>query len=613
MDKNKDNEQILSSIAKLTSNNGNRTWKYNRNLRKYYNSNLISIEDVKSGNVVGIFQANRYGENNTGLKPSINVIKSCTDTLVSKISQSKVRPFFNTVNGDWKDIQAAKQAQQYFDMFFDQENVHKTVTDCFRDACIFDTGVIYIDTEEKRITRALPWQVYIDAAEKTYGHLYKLFYERTKFPVSALPDKIKKEIKNKALTEVNYGIYWDIENQIKVYTANRYILLIEPYKLSRLPFVWLYYDNPVQGISSTSVADILYSIQQDIDVVSSKIHDSMVLSPGNLVFVPEGTGVSSGQISNRNGNIYTFRATPNGTTPVQYVAPPVIDPQNLQILTDLINRAYELIGISQLSAQSKKPAGLDSGIALATMEDVESERFEVQLTQVIYTYVNIAKICIMSFAEEDDILPETNTRLGIKWKDVVKASKNMNIQYSAADSLSKDPSTKLQQLQALAQMGIISRTRLAQFMQLPDLEGGYSIAQDALNAVNVVIMDCLEHDNYDIPDYIPFDLLKEEILHTQLTLKASNSKKNAEDIDKLTKLFESIGNRESDYMAETTGFAAEVSEDTNNNETPEAFDAITTPPAIEQSQSQAPAQNSDVEEMKMPLSGSPWNGPINKI
>ena len=129
----------------------------------------------------------------------------------------------------------------------------------------------------------------------------------------------------------------------------------------------------------------------------------------------------------------------------------------------------------------------------------------------------------------------------------------MVVQFSAADSLSKDPSTKLQQLQMLAQTGIIPQTRIAQFMELPDIQSGYSLSNNAINAVLTCINDCIEKDIFDVPDYIPFLMLKEEIINTQLSLKAAASEENdnSKDIAKLTKLYEQVESKEADWQADT--------------------------------------------------------------
>ena len=87
------------------------------------------------------------------------------------------------------------------------------------------------------------------------------------------------------------------------------------------------------------------------------------------------------------------------------MTPAFINEQYMKTVQILKEQAYELVGISQLSAQSSKPAGLNSGIALTTMEDIESDRFETQLSQVIRAYVDITRVCINVFPASDNILP----------------------------------------------------------------------------------------------------------------------------------------------------------------------------------------------------------------
>lgn len=530
---------ILNAISELKNIQGGRISKYRRNYR-YYNYTIgASLENMKDPTVVGYNNYREFGEEeDTTLSPQLNVIASCIDTLTSKIAQSKVRPFFNTLNGTFADIQAVKQAQQFFDVMFDMQNVNKTVSEAFRDACIFDTGVIYVDDESGIISKALPFQVYARPAEVAYNKLTRVFYERKDFPTTLLPEKIYNKFKNKTLDYIDFGIYYDIKNKVKAYTANGSFVCQQEYNHEYLPFVFMYYKNPIVGNSSTSVVDILYTIQQEINVIMAKIKDASQLNPALTFLVPEGSNLKAQKLNNRVGNIITYKPQVNGGLPVTSSTPAFIDNQYSTLLNDLIQKSYELVGISQLSAMSKKPTGLDSGIALSTMENVESDRFETQVTQVIRTYVDIAKTCINVFDENAEILPLLNNRVPIKWKDIIKESNNMSIQYSAADSLSKDPSTKLQQLQQLAQAGVIPLARISQLMEIPDLEMGYSLSNNAIDAVMEIIKECIEEGNFDIPEYIPFDLLKEEIINTQLSLRAANKDGNKEDIIKLSKLYE---------------------------------------------------------------------------
>lgn len=530
----------MNNIAELKSFDGNRSYKYRRNYRYYNATKNCSLENIRNPMIVGYYNdaSREFGEEmDTSANPQLNVIASCIDTLHSKIAQSKVRPFFTTINGTFKDIQCVKQAQQFFDVFYDMQNVNRKISDAFRDCCIFDTGVIYIDEDNKRIERVLPFQVFVRPAEANYGRITRIYYEQKDFPVTLLPKKI--EINNKSIQYMDYGIYYDTVEHTKAYTGNGKILLVEKYNQDIIPFVFMYYKNPIVGNISTSVADMLVNIQQEINILMAKIKDASQLNPALTFLVPEGSNLKATQLNNRIGNILTYNPIQGGGTPVTSSTPAFIDSQYITLLNELIQKAYDLVGISMLSAQSKKPAGLNSGIALATMEDVESDRFETQLNQVIRTYIDVAKTCLQVFPQDENILPEISTRVSIKWKDIIKESTNMNIQYSGADNLSKDPSTKLQQLQQLSQAGVIPSARIPQLMQIPDLEMGYSLSNNAIDAVMAVIKDCLENDNMSVPEYIPFELLKEEIINTQLAL-TTNYGKNKEDIKKLGKLYETV-------------------------------------------------------------------------
>ena len=537
-------QKIRDRVSELKSLNESRLSKYYRNYNYYNNTPAGTLKTIRNPSIVGLYNIDESPENDTTLTPSINVIKSCIDTLTSKIAQSKVRPFFNCINGTFKDINVCKNAQQYFDQYFDIEEVNKKVSMAFRDACIFDHGVIYVDSETKSITKALPWQVFVRPAELTYNNITRAYYCQNDYPVSMLPEKYRNKVlkANEDQEYVTYGIYYDTVDQCKaVYISELDFVEIEKYEGNRVPFIFLWYNNPIHGGSSVSVVDMLYGIQCEVNTLMSKVKDASQLSPALTFFLPDDATIKSTQLNNRVGNVITYKATSDMSgSPVTVATPNFIDSQYIELINNLKETAYEMVGISQLSAQSKKPSGLNSGIALQTVEDVESERFEEQLNQVIRCYVEIAKTCLRVFPKEETILPDTPNRLDVRWGDIVDEEKKMQIQFSAADSLSKDPSTKLQQLQQLASVGVIPRERIAQFMELPDLEGGYSLSNNAINAVLSVIRDCIESDNYEIPDYIPIPMLKTEIINTQLSLRAANFIKNQEDIEKLNLLYNAV-------------------------------------------------------------------------
>lgn len=554
-------EKVIAKMLKLEQFHGTRRSKFRRNLRLYEYSPLISIDNLDDNSVVGYYQQGFFDvEDDTTSSIQENIIRSCIDTLVSKIASQKVRPFFNTVNGSFKDMQVAKQAQDYFDAIYDEQDVNKTISRAFQDACIFEVGWIYVDNKEKLISRVLPWQVYIDPREASYGKVTQVAYKQEQFPTSLLPIKTDEDVDT-----VTYWQYWDLNAKKHYYYIPELDLFeVENWDFNAIPFVSINYSSPIKGLSCQSVVDLLYGIQMEMDALLVKIKDASQLASPLKYFVPDSSTIKVKKLSNRVGEVVTYTPSPNmSSSPVTVATEPFMDAQWLSLLQQLKEDAYEMVGISQLSATSQKPTGLNSGVALSTMEDIESDRFETQLNTVIRTYVDIARLCIQIFDEEENILPPNRLRKTITWKDIVEARDKMNIQFSAAQSLSKDPSTKLQQLQALYAAGLIPQSRIAQLMDLPDLQLGYSLANNSINAVLTVIDDCIERDIYDVPDYISDQQLMEEILNTQLSLKAASTDgDNDEDIKKLDKLYEIVSkkNMESQTSAEMSAYQGLMNE-----------------------------------------------------
>lgn len=559
------NDKVINKLLRLERFYGTYKSKCRRNLRLYEYSPTLSIDNMTDDACVGYYQQHTFDINDdTTSSVQENVIRSCIDTLTSKIASQKVRPFINTVNGTFKQLQIAKQAQDFFDSLYDEQNINKIVSDAFRDACVFDRGIIYVDVSDKKVYKVFPWQVYVDPREASYNRLTQITWKQEQFPISLLPIKVD----NEEMETVTYYQYWDL-NKGKHYF---WIPELDRYEEEKwdggcLPFLFLNYASPVKATTSQSVVDLLYGIQMEIDCLLNKVKDASQLCSPMQYFVPEGSNIKANKLTNRVGEVYTYSMPPNVTaSPITVSTTPFMDPQWMQTIEALKQHAYEMVGISQLSATSQKPQGLNSGVALSTIEDIESDRFETQLNSVIHIYIDLAKLMIQLFPPEEDILPRNRMRSNIKWADIVQARDEICIQFSAADKLSNDPSTKLQQLQALYAAGLIPQSHIAKLMEIPDIDDGYNLATNSIKAVYSVIDDCIEYDNFDVPDYIPNQMLLEEIMNTILSLKAANNPDNKVDIDKLMQLYQiaiskNIDAQTSAEMAATQSISNEIMAD----------------------------------------------------
>ena len=117
-----------------------------------------------------------------------------------------------------------------------------------------------------------------------------------------------------------------------------------------------------------------------------KIKDASQLSPGNQIFLPEGTNVKASAISNRIGQIMTLQAYPNNDNIPSYSC-------NTKLYFRTVHGNCKRTGRKKLmqwlvfhsyQVQGVKPTGCNCrNRIISTLENVESDRYETQLNAVV--------------------------------------------------------------------------------------------------------------------------------------------------------------------------------------------------------------------------------------
>lgn len=523
---------IRRDMANLAAYNQRRIAKWRRNFNRYCN-NGWRAEDVRElyGNPLSYWQG--AIEEDLGPAPNLNVIRSVIDTHVSKLSELKVRPFFNPLVGTFHTRKVCRNAQVYFDEFYQDQDVYRKAVESMRHADIFEVGYLWVDDDERKITRLAPWEWMFDPAEWWYGKVTRCMLLQKQYPLRALKDHLKlpaaddlkKHLEDDPACKVERVIYWDLLEKKKTYIIADRICDEKRIEYECMPVAMIYSEEPLKGSISVSKADTLYTIQRQIDMLCERIHIAASLSPANTIWVPENSSVKPSMISNQIGAIYEYRPVPGTSgSGVTVATPPAIDNQYLQFLEFWTRQAYEIEGISQLSAQAKKPSGLNSGVALQTVEDVESERHNPVLQSFIHLLMEVARIAIEVFPQGDDLLPKKRTRARVKWGEIKREHEAFSMQFSASSSLSKDPKVKMEQIEKLIKMQVINPALAASLLEFPDLEGAYSITSASYDYCQRIIERAVEDDIYEFYPVVSLQQLFGEAVNTLLRLDANEEK-----------------------------------------------------------------------------------------
>ncbi len=503
--------------------------KYRRNWMRYSNAG-IRRDSIRSfaGQPFGMWQ--RSTDADTTPMPTVQVIKAIIDTFCSKMSQTKVRPFFNPVNGNYETRKIAREAQVFFDELFEKQKVSQVGNESLRNACIFDTGIAWVNEETGRVSKILPWEFYFDPAELHFDTLTRCFCRFENYPLISLKDVYAGSERKGELDgfladyrgrKVEWVVFYDLANKERVDLINGEPVRTRALESSVWPFVMMYFTKPVAGYRTTGICDDLMGHQLTCDMLTQRIKDASELSPANAIFLDQNINIKASQISNRIGNIYNYTGTSGGQPPIVSTPRP-IDPLYLQLLQYFVQDAHNVIGVSQLSAQSKKPSGLNSGVGLETLQDVESERFNVQLQNYINFFMDLSKVYMEVVPETLDVLPAKLGRARVTWKDVKRQREQFSIEFSSTSSLSKDPKVKMEQIEKLIQMGLVDKDYVASVLEMPDLEGVYSVSTAAHDAVQHIVARAIETGKVDFNEVVPLDMLYRECVLEISRLEAAD-------------------------------------------------------------------------------------------
>jgi hypothetical protein len=504
--------------------------------RLYQNSQVDSLYRY---NVVRSSAAARPGEDSQtpGLshRVSFNVVKSCIDTACAKISKNRPRVSFVTTGGDYEKQRRAKKLTQYADGLFSQCDLYAKTDDVFRDAAVYGTGAIKVSVDEKEgvihAERALAFEFFTESTESIYGKPRTL-YQMTpcnRDEIFALygdtPEKRFAIESASGITEIGRGRAmtdmvlvceaWhlpsgkDTGDGMHSITINGVELFNEEWSYDWFPVFFFHWCKPTIGMWGQGIAEELTGIQLEIAKLLRTIQRAQHLAAGFRVFVEKNADVNVSHLNNEIGEVVKFKGSPPIFDSVSRTVPPEL----YSHLENLVRKSYDLVGISQLSASAQKPSGLDAGVAIREMYDIESERF-VKVGQRWEKYhVDIAGAMVQLTAalfERKPSLqitaPGTKFLETIKWSDVRLKEDEFEIRGFPTSSLPTTPAYRFQQITEWKKANIIDQEQMMQLLDMPDLERFTSLYTASINDIERVLSAIIERGEYQAPE--PFMDLK---------------------------------------------------------------------------------------------------------
>lgn len=457
-----------------------------------------------------------------------NIVQSCIDSTQAKIMKNKPKPMFLTSAGDSKVQRRAKKLDSYMYGTFYENNVYNRSPIILRDSLVYGEGIFHCYAQDGRpkYERVLPYEILVDYLESHYGpestrsmHRIKNI-DRTEL-AEMFPEKAEAIAIMSNTSVFISAAARSVGDTVTVIESWRLptggqpgrhciisadtVLFDEEYHEDIFPFAIMRFSPRLYGFYSQGMAEQLVPIQVEINRTLISIQRSLYLGGTHKIFVKNGSKVIKSHFDNMIGTILEYA----GDVPPQYVVPQLVQPEIYAHLNDMIGKGYQLPGVSQMQASGMKTPGVNSGRAMRTEQNINTERFE-SLEQVYQSFfVDLTRITMMvqrqialspDFKNHEVKVPGKRFIEKIKWSEVSLDDDDFVMQIYPVSKLPNDPEGRLSTIQEMAEAGWIDASTARRLMDFPDLEAEENLANAQRDYLGKILDQIIEQGKQTLPE-----------------------------------------------------------------------------------------------------------------
>lgn len=463
-----------------------------------------------------------------------NVTQSVTDTLISNMISNHPKPMYVTNGGDYRLRKKGERLNEFTEGVFYECNTYRKGIEALKDGCIQGDGLLKIminpDTQRIEHDRVDTMEIYVDEVEAEFGqprtmHHVKLV-DRT-VAEDLWPNKLSwiRDAQKARVTDAGQPSISDliaVRESWRLPSSpgakdGRHVLTIdghslgtmEPWAYDFFPFARFRYCTRPRGYWSQGIAEQLRPIQREIDQILWLIQQSIHMAGTFKILMKIGSQTPTEHFNNMIGTIIKYA----GDAPPTYITPPIVQPELYTHLWNLVQKAYDLSGISALSASGQMPPGLSgSGEAQRVYNNIETKRFQNIGKSWEEFFMEVSRISVAllrdAAKENKGSYPvQTRGKHGLAvydWKDIALEEDDYRLECYPVSALPSEPAGRIAMVEDWMRIGLITDpTEAARLMEFPDLKQVGSLMNAQTERLSKILDKIIEDAEYTAPD--PYD------------------------------------------------------------------------------------------------------------
>ncbi len=536
-------QELCGNLAYLKTNQTYRMRQLAVDIRLYCG---LSVYSYAGSNVSKMDRTKSLPDD----RPTFNLIQACTDTLVSRLTQNEPSPKFLTDGADYKLRHLSQELNRFILGEFYQTDTYSKAAKALRDCITTGTGALKIyrgDNDKVCIDRVMTTDLFVDDNDSLNGDPQTLIQMKlvdkdkliannpkyadvilrtpTSYPDNS-PDS-GRTITDQVLVAEGWKLASGPDKDAPGYTPGRHTIATmggvifddNEWHKTEFPFAFINYSDPYLGFWGQGLATQLFGTQLSINRIMYTISRAISLVGVPRVFIEQSSKVVKAHNNNEIGVLVTY----SGTKPSYEIAP-CNAPELYEERDRLIEYGFRQCGVSNMQATSQKPAGLNSGEAIRSYDDINTDRFAQLSKKYENLFIDLSyqiTDCAMDIAKEtgqyQTVYPNKDGTKEIDLPKMGFLKDPFVIKCFTESSLPHQPAGRMAAVTEMVQAGMLSLKEGRRLMKFPDLEQNERLDNASEERIFQILDKIVEDGDYTMPD--PFIDLQ---LATQLTVQYIN-------------------------------------------------------------------------------------------
>lgn len=319
----------------------------------------------------------------TGTGISNNYLKQIVDQITSRLGTIQFVPYLLSEDQNFEYVVYKDEVERLLRMYINKDKFNRKCIDVFHDAAVLGYSHVFIDPYTGSLIKANDYEIGLFESQMNKGSITQMLYRDYAFPVTEAYRYLKPEIDTEIAESiegkvtVDFCMYFDCMERHCVVSIDGKFLPPKEYPFDRVLVATMRWDTGFTATTSTSLFDLLYPMQREINKINAKQQQLIRMYKGATPVFNSDVELAMKSITNGAGEcLYVDSQRPLDSL-MTVINPTPLDPQLTATVQEYKTAMYELAGIQNASFDMEN---MRSAAAVVALDQTRDSVFQAQLS-----------------------------------------------------------------------------------------------------------------------------------------------------------------------------------------------------------------------------------------